>query len=247
MKNPLLMLFLLILSSIAYAQMHYITASDLDDECANAWSATEKKHGQTVYKKSSDAIEAGYCMGYVQGIIEGMDGFQTVNEQGKLVKYNIRLALIKSPFDVITATRTYLAGHALDKGKPAWQIVENTLWSNDLIAAADQNTASPSTASGHISDRCKTGAKNVLSQLSDESGRNNLSTSTLVQLWKETAQCWVDMDDGKTVPEEVLLVTRAQAAVGTIVATRELEFIKKENTVQQFMNTSPGVLATGPN
>jgi hypothetical protein len=55
------------------------------------------------------------------------------------------------------------------------------------------------------------------------------------------------MDDGKTVPEEVLLVTRAQAAVGTIVATRELEFIKKENTVQQFMNTSPGVLATGPN
>jgi|SRR5208337_632017 len=68
-----------------------------------------------------------------------------------------------------------------------------------------------------------------------------------VQLWKETTQCWVDMDDGKTVPEEVLLVTRAQAAVSTTVATRELEFIKKEDTVQQFMNTPPSVLAAESN
>lgn len=247
MKKLLVVLLLLKFVPEALAQMHYLTASDLDSECANAWSPTEKKHGQTIYKKSADAIEAGYCMGYIQGIIEGMDGFQTVNGQGKLVKYNIRLDLIKSPFDVVTASRSYLAGHALDKGKPAWQIVENTLWSNDLIAVVDQSTVGTSTATGHISERCKTGAKNVLSQLNDGAGLNSLSTSALVQLWKETTQCWVDMDDGKTVPEEVLLVTRAQAAVGTIVATRELEFIKKEDTVQQFMSTPPSVLAAESN
>ncbi len=93
---------------------------NVQTSCAHWAKVRVDKHKQ--FKGDSDDLyETGLCLGYFEGLMDGMDdtgGWQ--HSDGSAAIYQIKRSAIASPWDVIRAFYSYVDANPLAKGKPAW-------------------------------------------------------------------------------------------------------------------------------
>ena len=125
------MVVVLFLSVAAFGQIGNGTAANLDDNCSN-WPKL-KLNKEKNFRGDQDAVyRTGVCYGYMLGLIDGMDGW-IATDNGRQVTIHVKKDDIKSTWDVITAFHSHLARYPLDKGKPAWLVLQTVLRTNGLM------------------------------------------------------------------------------------------------------------------
>lgn len=131
MRKAILVVVSLFLSAAAFGQIGNGTAADLDSNCSN-WSKL-KLNKEKNFRGDQDAVyRTGVCYGYMLGLIDGMDGW-IATDNGRRVTIHVKKDDIKSTWDVITAFHTHLERYPLDKGKPAWSVLQTVLRTNGLM------------------------------------------------------------------------------------------------------------------
>lgn len=106
-------------------------ADSVVSSCAH-WSSVKIDHKHNQFKGSSeDVYQTGICMGYFEGLMDGLNDTGGWGTEGNLV-FHIDRKSISSTWDVITAFYTYINANPLAKGKPAWQVLQRVLVSNHL-------------------------------------------------------------------------------------------------------------------
>jgi hypothetical protein len=128
--------------SVASAQEY--KADSIVSSCAHWGSVKLDKHKQ--FKGSSeDLYQTGVCVGYFEGLIDGLNDSGGWGKEGNLV-FHIDTKSISSTWDVITAFYGYIRANPLEKGRPAWQVLQVVLVSNHLAefvpSQRQQNLAS---------------------------------------------------------------------------------------------------------
>ena len=120
---------LLLFCGVASAQEN--KADSVVSSCAH-WGSVkfDQKHNQ--FKGSSeDLYQTGVCIGYFEGLMDGLNDTGGWGTEGNLV-FHIDRKSISSTWDVITAFYHYINTNPLAKGKPAWQVLQVVLVNNHL-------------------------------------------------------------------------------------------------------------------
>lgn len=174
---------LLSFESRAWAQDE--SASNIQNSCAH-WAKLRVDRHKQFKGGSDDLYETGLCLGYFNGLMDGMDntgGWQ--HSDGTLGTFQIRRSAISSPWDVIRAFYAYVDANPLEKGKPAWSVLQAVLISNGLATFVAQAQARPSA----LSNECTAGAHNVMTQFNSDSGLKAIDTPTLVSVNVKLEDC----------------------------------------------------------
>ncbi|MGB8583932.1 MAG: hypothetical protein WCD47_24175 [Candidatus Sulfotelmatobacter sp.] len=177
------------------------SAVNVQTSCAHWEKLRLDKHKQ--FKGGSDDLyETGLCLGYFDGLMDGMDntgGWQ--HSDGSVGVFEIKRSAIASKWDVIRAFYAYVDATPLAKGKPAWSVLQSVLTANGLATFVPQEThPQPSV----LNDECKTGANNVISQFNSDSDLKAIDTATLVSVSSKLRECL--NTKGLTDADSVLLL-----------------------------------------
>lgn len=118
-------------------------AASVVTSCAHWASLKVDKHSQ--FKGSpEDLYQTGICVGYFEGLIDGLNGSGGWGTDGNLV-FQIDTKSIHSTWDVIRAFYAYVNDNPLAKGKPAWKVLQIVLVNNhlaDFVPSQKQTLAS---------------------------------------------------------------------------------------------------------
>ncbi|MFZ0865876.1 MAG: hypothetical protein WAU76_10450 [Candidatus Sulfotelmatobacter sp.] len=187
MKNFALLFALAVLPllcSTALAQDE--SAVNVQASCAHWAKLRVDKHKQ--FKGGSDDLyETGLCLGYFDGLMDGMDntgGWQ--HSDGSVATFQIKRSAIASPWDVIRSFYTYVDANPLAKGKPAWSVLQSVLISNGLATFVPQTTQQQPSA---LSNECSTGANNVLTQFTSDDELKAIDSPSLVSVSSKLRDC----------------------------------------------------------
>lgn len=119
----------LLFCGVAAAQDY--DAASIQTSCAH-WASVKVDHKHHQFKGSSeDLYQTGVCIGYFEGMMDGLNDTGGWGTDGKLV-FHIDRKSISSTWDVVTAFYTYVNANPLAKGKPAWKILQTVLVNNHL-------------------------------------------------------------------------------------------------------------------
>lgn len=106
-------------------------AASVQTSCAH-WASVKIDHKHNQFKGSpEDLYQTGVCIGYFEGLMDGLNDTGGWGTDGNLV-FHIDRKSISSTWDVITAFYTYINANPLAKGKPAWKILQVVLVNNHL-------------------------------------------------------------------------------------------------------------------
>jgi hypothetical protein len=165
------------------------SAVNVQTSCAHWAKVRVDKHKQ--FKgDSNDLYQTGVCLGYFDGLMDGMDntgGWQL--EDGTTAVLQIKRSAISSTWDVIRAFYTYVDANPLANGKPAWSVLQSVLRTNGLATVVPQASKAEPQASV-LTDECKRGATNVLTQFSSDSDLKVIDTPTLASVVDKLIECW---------------------------------------------------------
>jgi hypothetical protein len=116
-------------SGVASAQDN--KADSVVSSCAH-WGSVKLDHKHNQFKGSAeDLYQTGVCIGYFEGLMDGLNDTGGWGTEGNLV-FHIDRKSISSTWDVITAFYSYINANPLAKGKPAWQVLQVVLVNNRL-------------------------------------------------------------------------------------------------------------------
>lgn len=129
MKKWIPVLLLLLFCRLASAQEN--KADTVVSSCAH-WRSVKLDHKHNEFKGSpEDVYQTGVCIGYFEGLIDGLNDTGGWGTEGNLV-FHIDRQSVSSTWDVITAFYDYINANPLAKGKPAWQVLQIVLVNNRL-------------------------------------------------------------------------------------------------------------------
>jgi hypothetical protein len=209
MKNSALLsvaiVVLLLFGSTVLAQDE--SAVNVQTSCAHWAKLRVDKHKQ--FKGGSDDLyETGLCLGYFDGLMDGMDntgGWQ--HSDGSVATFQIKRSAIASPWDVIRAFYAYVDANPLAKGKPAWSVLQGVLTSNGLATFVPQTTQQEPSA---LSNECTTGANNVITQFNSDNELKAIDSPTLASVNGKLRDCM--NTKGLTDTDSVLLLVAENEA-----------------------------------
>jgi len=165
------------------------SAVNVQTSCAHWAKVRVDKHKQ--FKgDSNDLYQTGVCLGYFDGLMDGMDntgGWQL--EDGTTAVLQIKRSAISSTWDVIRAFYTYVDANPLANGKPAWSVLQGVLRTNGLATVVPQASKSQSQASV-LTDECKRGATNIMTQFNSDPDLKVIDTPTLASFSDKLVGCW---------------------------------------------------------
>lgn len=177
------------------------SAVSVQASCAHWAKLRVDKHKQ--FKGGSDDLyETGLCLGYFDGLMDGMDntgGWQ--HSDGSLATFQIKRSAISSPWDVIRAFYAHVDANPLEKGKPAWSVLQGVLIANGLATFIPQ---APQTQPSALNNECTTGANNVITQFHSDSDLKAIDTPTLATVNGKLRDCM--NTKGLTDADSVLLL-----------------------------------------
>ncbi len=189
------------------------SAVNVQTSCAH-WSKLRVDKHKQFKGDSDDLYQTGLCVGYFSGLMDGMDdtgGWRS--SDGSLSVFQIKRSAITSTWDAIRAFYKYTDANPLASGKPAWSVLQTVLTSNGLATFTAQ-AEQPETSA--LTNECKTGADNVITQFSSDNELNAIDTSTLVTVNEKLEDC---LGTKGLIPKDsVLLLTAHSESSITLLA-----------------------------
>ena len=212
---------LLLLRSSVSAQD--TSAVNVQTSCAHWAKVRVDKHKQ--FKgDSNDLYQTGVCLGYFDGLMDGMDntgGWQL--EDGTTALFQIKRSAISSTWDVIRAFYTYVDANPLANGKPAWSVLQSVLRTNGLATVVPQASKAEPQASA-LTDECKRGASNVISQFNTDSDLKAIDTPTLVSVSGKLREC---LDTKGLTDADSVLLLFAQNQANLVLLDRAVNVLDR--------------------
>lgn len=224
------------------------SAVNVQTSCAHWAKLRLDKHKQ--FKGGSDDLyETGLCLGYFDGLMDGMDntgGWE--RSDGSVAVFQIKRSGIASKWDVIRAFYSYVDSNPLANGKPAWSVLQRVLTANGLATFVPQEAHGQPSA---LNNECKTGANNVISQLNSDSDLKAIDTPTLVSVSGKLREC-LDTKGLTDADSVLLLFAQNQAnlvlldrAVNVLDRHALLPEVRAERSTRQRNTTASHVPSAG--
>jgi hypothetical protein len=222
------------------------SAVNVQTSCAHWAKLRVDKHKQ--FKGGSDDLyQTGLCVGYFNGLMDGMDGTGGwQRSDGGTMVFQIKRSAINSTWDVIRSFYDYVDSNPLAKGKPAWSVLQSVLTANGLATLSPQTTQSQPSA---LSNECKAGANNVITQFDSDSDLTAIDTPTLGSVYSKLGECMQTKD--LTTNDTVLLLT-AEAEANTALLKRAMDVLERhallpELRAERSTSTRTTTLSHAPN
>lgn len=231
MKNPFCLgVCLLFLLGIPAAWTQDTSSVNVQTSCAH-WGNLHLDKRKQFKGNSDDLYQTGMCVGYFSGLIDGMDetgGWRFPD--GTTASFRVNRAQIDSTWDVVRAFYKYVDANPLEKGKPAWSVLQKVLTSNKL-ASFVQTDAPPQPAASTLSAQCKTGANNVIAQYNADSDLKAIDTPTLADVYAQLGEC---MSTKGISDADSVLVLSAATEANTVILTRALNTLDRHALMAEF-------------
>ena len=145
---------------------------------------------------------------------------------------------INSTWDVIRTFYEHVDANPLEKGKPAWSVLQKVLTANGLATLSPQAIQSRSSV---LTQECKTGAQNVINQFDSDSGLSVIDTQTLLSVYSKLGNC---METKGLTDDDSLLLLAAETEAGTALLTRAISVLSKHELVPEFNIQKPASART---
>jgi hypothetical protein len=226
-KFALALLFVLLIATSLLAQES--TSVDVQTSCAHWAKLHVDKHKQ--FKGgSNDLYQTGACVGYFEGMMDGMDntgGWR--RSDGTVGTFQIKRASITSSWDVIRAFYEYVDATPLAKGKPAWNVLQQVLITNGLGSFTPE--APPETQVSSLSNECKAGATNILTEFKADADLKTVDTGTLASFVQKLVVCW---DTPHLTDADTALIASATAEAQMVLVTRAMNVLDRNSLLPEF-------------
>jgi hypothetical protein len=201
---------------------------NVQTSCAHWAKVRVDKHKQ--FKGGSDDLyETGLCLGYFEGLMDGMDntgGWQ--HSDGSAATFQIKRSAIASPWDVIRAFYSYVDANPLAKGKPAWSVLQGVLTSNGLATFVPQATHQEPSA---LSNECAAGANNVITQFTSDNELKAIDSPTLASVNGKLRDCM--NTKGLTDTDSVLLLV-AENEANIVLLDRAINVLDRHTLLPEL-------------
>lgn len=204
------------------------SAVNIQTNCAHWAKLRVDKHKQ--FKGDSDDVyQTGICVGYFSGLMDGMDdtgGWKM--SDGSVAAFQIKRSSINSTWDVIRAFYAYLDANPLEKGKPAWSVLQGVLTENGLAKFVRQEQQARLSA---LSNECKTGATNLITQFKADNELKVVDTPTLVSVNSRLDECLETK--GLTDADSALLLA-AQSEASIALLERAMNVLDRHGLLREL-------------
>jgi len=219
-------LFLLVLVGVASAQD--ASAVNVQASCAH-WSKLRVDKHKQFKGDSDDLYQTGLCVGYFSGLMDGMDDTGGWNmSDGSVAAFQIKRSSINSTWDVIRAFYAYIDANPLANGKPAWTVLQGVLTENGLAKFVPQE---PQARPSALSNECRTGATNVITQFKSDNELKVVDTPTLVSVNGRLNECL----EGKELTDaDSALLLEAQSEAGIVLLVRAMNVLDRHGLLQEL-------------
>src|ERR1700674_1683442 len=201
------------------------SAVSVQTSCAHWAKVRIDKHKQ--FKgDSNDLYQTGVCLGYFEGLMDGMDntGGWLLEDKSSAV-FQIKRSSINSTWNVIQGFYTYLDANPLANGKPAWSVLQHVLMANRLAAFV------PQTQYSALSSECKTGTTNILTEFNTDADLKTIDTPTLASATDKLIVC--GSTPGITDSDIASVLTAAAESQGVLVS-RAVRVLERNSLLQDF-------------
>ena len=230
MKNSALLAVavVVLLSFASMASAQDTSAVNVQSSCAHWAKLRVDKHKQ--FKGDADNLyQTGLCLGYIDGLMDGMDntgGWQLGD--GRVAAFQIKRSAISSTWDVIRAFYAHVDANPLAKGKPAWSVLQHVLTANGLATFVPQTTQSQPS---ELSNDCKSGANNVITQFNSDKELKGIDTPTLVSVNGKLGDC---LDTKVLTDTDSVLLLTAGTEASIVLLGRALNVLDRHELLPEL-------------
>jgi hypothetical protein len=203
------------------------SAVNVQTSCGH-WAKLKLDKHKQFKGESDDLYQTGLCVGYFDGLMDGMDGTGGWISDGTTNYFHIKRTAINSTWDVIRSFYDHVDANPLEKGKPAWTVLQKVLTANGLATLSPETTQ---TRPSVLTQECKTGAQNVVNQFDSDTDLTAIDTPTLLSVYGKIANC---MQTKGVTNEDSLLLFAAEAEASTALFSRAIFVLNKHELVPEF-------------
>jgi hypothetical protein len=204
------------------------SAVNVQSSCAH-WSKLRLDKHKQFRGDSDDLYQTGLCVGYFSGLMDGMnDTGGWKSSDGTFNFFQINRSAINSEWDVIRAFYAYLDANPLAKGKPAWSVLQGVLLENGLAKFVPQE---PQAHASALSNECKTGATNVITQFKSDNELKIVDTPTLVSVNSSLSEC---LETKGLTDSDSALLLEAQSKAGIVLLVRAMNVLDRHGLLREL-------------